>query len=284
MNRKPDGICDGEGVVPDAAVRPLDSLINFVENYGEITLTPANDRVRVLHYIGENDVYMMVNESSAVYHGSITVPTCGECYAYNAYDNRLEIVETTPISNGTAVSIVLEPLKSLIIVFGSHGHEPLHAPLTAVGTPRPLCGWTRSQCRSIDYPVFENARAVTLPDTLAEEQPKFSGFARYEADFTVKAGADLTLCIENASEGVEVFVNGVSLGITIAPPMLYDLRGHVRNGENTLTIEVATTLERERAAAVDDDPVARLMAETPIGHSGLTGAVTLYEQEEITVE
>ena len=83
----------------------------------------------------------------------------------------------------------------------------------------------------------------------------------------------MLLEIEDASEGVEVFLNGTSLGIQIAPPFRYDLTGSLRQGENRLAIEVATTLERQCYPMMD--PIRRKLFPKPAGGSGLTGTVKL---------
>ena len=110
--------------------------------------------------------------------------------------------------------------------------------------------WIRSTCRAIDYPAFGNAKPIRLPDPLAQEEPTFSGFARYECAVN-GTGEKTVLEITDAYEGVEVFVNRQSLGIQIAPPFRYDLTPYLRQGENKLAIEVATTLERENAGLPD---------------------------------
>ena len=76
--------------------------------------------------------------------------------------------------------------------------------------------------------AFQKEKTVTLPDHLAEEEPLFSGFVRYENTISCKKGEGLLLEISKAAEGVEVFVNGVSAGIQIAAPYRYDLQ---RSGE-----------------------------------------------------
>ena len=73
-----------------------------------------------------------------------------------------------------------------------------------------------------------------------------------------------TLEVTDAYEGVEVFVNGHSLGIQVAAPFVYDLRGYTVDGNNHLTIEVATTLERENGNGKDAAP------------TGILGDVALY--------
>ena len=70
--------------------------------------------------------------------------------------------------------------------------------------------------------------------------------------------------ITDAGEDVEVFVNGKSLGIQVLPPFWYDISEAVKDGENKLRIEVATTLERERKTN-----------KKKWQPTGLTGAVSL---------
>ena len=87
----------------------------------------------------------------------------------------------------------------------------------------------------------------------------------------LKEKAALRLEIEDAQEGVEVFLNGESAGIQIAPPFRWDLCGWA--GENRLRVEVATTLERECYPMLQG--YHKLLARVPSGGSGLTGKVTL---------
>ena len=82
----------------------------------------------------------------------------------------------------------------------------------------------------------------------------------------------LLLIAEDASEGVEVFLNGESAGIQIVPPFTFELRGQA--GENRLRLEVATTLEREAWPLLEG--FAKMIASPPTGASGITGAVRLY--------
>lgn len=134
-------------------------------------------------------------------------------------------------------------------------------------------GWKRSVCRSIAYPAFEGEKEISLPDPLAEEQPQFSGFVRYEKSITLENTSHVLLEITNAAEGVEVFLNGKSLGIQIVPHYLYNLSEAAVVGENKLVIEVATTLEREMFAELD---IFGNKKEKPTCGSGITGNVILY--------
>lgn len=53
---------------------------------------------------------------------------------------------------------------------------------------------------------------MQIPDWLSEEEPDFSRFVRYENTVTADEGMEYVPVITDAQEGVEVFVNGESLG------------------------------------------------------------------------
>ena len=126
---------------------------------------------------------------------------------------------------------------------------------------RVLDGFTRSVCKAFDYANFSAVTEIAKPENYALTGKKFSGFIRYETRFTGKAqGLEIT----DAYEGVEVLVNGQSAGIQVVPPYRFDLRGLTTDGENSLAIEVATTLERERGKTKNAAP------------TGITGEVALY--------
>ena len=251
-----------------------------------VKIAPADDRVRCLHYVHEDgtQLYYLVNEGAAVYEGAVRIPGAGGAgrggmYAYDAWNNAVYDVDVKE----DALAVVLEPLKSLMIVLDPDAAAPANAEGTApadeilrgritTGQDVVFTGpWKRSTCAAAAYPSFEGEKEVTLPDNLETEEPLFSGYVRYENRFTADDGDILTLEIEDAQEGVEVFVNGVSLGLQVSPAFRYDLTGHLTSGTNELRIEVATTLERERSA--DPDPYGR--KPEPTSRSGITGKVRL---------
>lgn len=183
----PDGIYDGDSAllqkVWKCPVIALEDLVNFMDEQkiSEIGLDPSSNRVRYLHYNNGNDMFYLVNEAAEVYRGVVTLPAKGRCYAYNAWDNRLESVETSAFEHGTKISVEIYPRKSLIIMFDDAEEGLLCEPVKIMGTELKLQKqWTRSICRSIDYPDFKEMKQVQLPDNLAEEKPKFSGFVRYD--------------------------------------------------------------------------------------------------------
>lgn len=278
LDALPEGICDGDNALldnlRDCAPIPLTGLTDRLSDIRETTVSPASPYLRILHSIADADIYYLVNEAATAYVGTVTVPTTGTCFAYNAWDNRIEALTAETVDGGTCLHVNIEPLKSLVVVFGDADGQAIHNPLSERGTALPLSDWTRATCAGIDYPRFGEAKAVQLPDPLAEEQPEFSGFVRYTAHFTADRTEGLTLVISDASEGVEVFLNGQSLGIQVAPPFRYDLSKTAKAGDNELVIEVATTLERQCYPLIDG--MRKMLVSAPSGTSGLSGTVTVF--------
>lgn len=278
-----------EGV--EGEVVSLSELAEMLEKAGisEISITPENNRIRYYHYehTDGSAVYMFVNEGSGIYEGTVELPESRGCYMYDAWENTIQDAEAVwdEADGITRVSLALEPLKSCLLVFEQREKAEValkekKTPLTRTGAEIQFLGtWQRSICRSIEYPHFKAKKEVTIPDRLHEEEPEFSGFVRYENRFVGEAAATYILEISDAYEGVEVFLNGKSLGIQIVPTYRYELSSNVKDGENEIAIEVATTLERETAKY--PNPYAKYIGQEvkPSSFSGITGEVRLLKHE-----
>lgn len=248
----------------------------------EIRLVPEAKRMRALHYLGETELYFLVNEDAASYEGTIEVSEEGPFFWYDPWENAV-----CPVTEADGrILLHLGASESRMLVKGSLDPEQdakwIRCPIHPEGTVLSNSGWTRSLCEGAEYPDFADPEEVTLPDHLQIEEPDFSGFARYETTITLpeRAGKLYLVCTD-AAEGVEVFANGKSAGIKILPPFVYDLTALVHPGENAIRIEAATTLERECWQYVKDDPRAKLRGLTvPVSPTGITGEVTLLWKED----
>jgi hypothetical protein len=109
----------------------------------------------------------------------------------------------------------------------------------------PLSDWQRSLCKAIDYPEFGDPRTVALSDILEEKILGFSGLAYYETMFVLDSPKVLTLEISEAIGGVEVFINGETLGLRAKLPHRFDLSDLSWKGKNYLAIEVARFIKRK---------------------------------------
>ena len=142
-------------------------------------------------------------------------------------------------------------------------------------------GWIMSLCTAKEYPEFHDKQKISCFENVGLKYPEFSGFIRYENAIEVPAVKKALLLIEDAFEGVEVFVNDVSVGIQIAPPFMFDISKQLKSGKNKLRIEVATTLERERyyAAPMPGDFTAMFSKAPLLAPTGIVGDVKLLFQK-----
>lgn len=277
VEQRPLTIAETGDALPDALCKvPCIPLAGLYPEMKKISLpvpvlAPANDRLRVLHIKGDTEMFFVVNESKEIFHGKITVPVTGECCAYDPWFNTCVVLDFAQVDKGTEIELTVEPLKPQFIVFGNVSDVKKIRHFTRREVMVDV--WERSICEGKQYPNFEYKKQVSLPDRLAQEMPKFSGFVRYETDFSGIKGEQILLEISDASEGVEVFLNDRSLGIQIAEPYRYELTEGIENGSNRLIIEVATTLERQAYPMLD--PVHKMMSGKPTCESGLIGTVKL---------
>lgn len=279
VNKHPEKIAQTGEALPEVLAKlpavPLEGLVEAVTGLGLSTplVCPANDRIRILHIDGDTPVFFLVNEAADACTGTITLPVEGSCYLYDPWDNVCRPADAVGAGSGTRIALTLEPLKSIAVVFG-----PCEATLTPTvvceGEGVELTRWRRSICPGIAYPNFGEEVLVSLPEDIAEQLPEFSGFVRYETSVQVCGNSASVLEITDAAEGVELFVNGRSLGIQIAPPFRYCLAGSLTEGENLIAIEVATTLERQTYPLLDD--YGKRASKPPVSKTGLTGTVRIY--------
>lgn len=284
----PEGYYDSEeeiGEMPsNCRTVGLEELVALIRREGadEIVIRPSDDRIRYLHYKNNTDLYYFINEGTQTYSGDVTLPRTGDMYAYHAWDNVLETVEKTEKDGKTIVHLELEPLASCIFIFDTAPDVTMRSPLRLTEKKgRQLLfsePWTRSICKSIDYPSFDLSKKVSLPDQMAEEMPAFSGWVRYENKIRLKKAKRTILTITDAYEGVEVRFNGKSAGVQIVPPYRFDVTDLIKEGENQVVIEVSTTLERERAAAKNRSMAEKLMKNKVPAPTGITGEVMIYEE------
>lgn len=290
IDQKPVGVCDGalgeplSDLLAGAEIISYDGLAAMAGNeLSDIAkLSPASNRVRSLHYEhtdGSGIIYF-VNEAAEPYQGKVTLQGVDgrKVVGYDAWNNCLYPVD---IRDGQ-IQLSIDPSKGIIFLLDNNIEETQLCQTpeqkTSSGEYKAIDltdGFTRSLCQSIEYPAFGQAKEVCLPDSLAEDEPRFSGIARYEKVINIADPAHAILEITDAAEGVEVFVNGISCGIQVVPGYIYDLSQVAIAGENTLAIEVATTLERgtytgtNMFGAPEPEPTCK---------SGITGIVKIYER------
>lgn len=268
LDKFPKGVYDGNEIKPfSASDFPLIETKNLVsaikQSINTVECMPQCEDLRCMRNVSDGTVYLFVNEGIEPYRGKIRVWDTGNCFRYDAWKNSAEKVRFYSEKNSTVLELTVEPLHSVVIVFGDSPKD-LKEPLLNADILW-NDGWNRSVCSAKQYPHFYGRKEVTLPDTeFAGNNSEFSGIIRYEKHVI----GDRYDCLEitDAYEGVEVFVNGNSLGMQIASPYRYDLKGALGKGDNLIVIEVATTLERQVAALSNTERNVKIT--TPMGICG----------------
>ena len=280
----PTGIVDGEDELltqlSDCKVVSLDTLISELKNnmVPEISIAPSFSMLRYLHYKQESDIYLFTNENMTEnFNGTVTIPTTGSVYGYDAWNNELFEVKAEQNDQSTTIHLEIAPYQSAIIVFDSPEDVELKTSVSYEEEFLLKDGWSMSLATAIEYPAFHDEQKISSFENVGLKYPEFSGFIRYENTFEVEKVKNATLRIDDAFEGVEVIVNEKSVGIQLAPPFVFDISNQIKAGQNKLCIEVATTRERERYFAPPDPRDWKAMfSKAPIlAPTGIVGDIKL---------
>jgi hypothetical protein len=254
----------------------------------------------VYHYKNGCDIYLFLNEDPVKrFSGSVTVEamlgrekniladvfTCGhkgDAVMYDAWRNRLVKVDRIG-KDGTALSLELEPLELAVVIIGENLPKAEERKFLENSEVIQLTDFTVSIAQAKERPNFHSPKPADLEHGMGRAHPGFSGFYRYETEVWLSQQAPLNsnhpqsplfamLEIEDAYESVEVFINGASCGILVAKPYKFEL-SCLREGRNSIAIEVATTLERKMAAMGVDVACRSFLA--PLSPAGIVGKVAL---------
>lgn len=239
VDELPEGLADEK-------VMTLQDVLAVVPQ--DMQITPAHWRIRAFHYCGAEEVYFLVNEDDKPYCGELSISDIPGAYEYDAWENKVYALNCVHADGCTKINVDLRPSESMIIVVGScESYEKKAGPTKRKAK---LNGtWKRSICKAIEYPDFKDVKLIDSFGDYGKEDKNFSGVIAYETKFTKPKADRIVLEITDAGEDVEVFVNGKSAGIQVLPPFWFDISNLLQDGgKNTLCIEVATTLERERKA------------------------------------
>ncbi len=281
INDFPEGTCQGTTLPEElrkCEVVNILELQDFLEKrkLQSVKLSPHNNRIRAMHYLGDEEVVYLFNEGKEEYKGLVHLPWPGESYCYDAWENRILYVKESEYG----ADISLMPLESCLLIRKREDSE-FSVSKQIWNKPMKHCmELTRfqvSRCRCIDYPAFQPVGKINKPESFTLTDPLFSGFIAYETTFEVINFEFIMLEITEAFEGVEVFVNGQSASLQILPIYRFDLTNLCQEGLNKLRIEVATTLERENIelSITEQNSIEKEKLLAKAARTGLTGQVYL---------
>ncbi|CAH1195572.1 hypothetical protein PAECIP111892_02066 [Paenibacillus auburnensis] len=251
-----------------------DDLI--ADGYYEVKADGYEPYLRNYHYVHEDaEVFMFFNESPhQVISAKLTLPFEGEggIYAYDAFLNKVALLEAAVAPGSKTVELVLHPYESIVLLHGAALTDyPAERQWTEDGSELELQGeWTVATAAAESYPNFAAPVTLTTLQNMSgpELLPDFSGTFRYETEFDWGHSCDKVLLkLGEVYETAEVWINGNHAGVSLCPPYRMEVTGVVRKGTNRLVIEVTNTLAKDQ-----QDFLSSFAQQEP---SGLIGPVTL---------
>ena len=167
----------------------------------------------------------------------------------NGFIYRYDAMEDTLYPAGTD-QIRLTPYQSCIYVVSEEKIEAADAdceiPVDYEEFPIPE-HWTVEFADSFSYPNFKETVDLHGLDFvhMVEGYEKKAGTVRYSAKIQIPRMKKILLDLGNVYETAEVFGNGISAGVRLCKPYVFDLTYSLKEGLNQLSIEVTNTLGTE---------------------------------------
>jgi hypothetical protein len=272
-----------KGHTENFRVLSLDQLPAYLAKAGftDIKAGAPHPDLRYYHYQKDTgELYFFFNENTLetvvteVSFNSVVMP-----WFYDAYDDVYYPAEYRRQGNEVTVRLELPPYGSLFVL-PRDGPLPTATP-TALAQEKnsasyrhhlPLGETCQLSYKAYNGESFSQAEPVKKLTNIAafDNRPDFSGTMRYSFAIDLPEPAEaFMLDLGRVYETAEVFINGTGAGVRICPPYLFAGHGLLRQGTNTITVEVVNTL----AKALGDNVFDRGMAQEP---AGLLGPVSLY--------
>lgn len=246
----------------DETVQALDSRIKR-----DCLFSPPNPAVRVSHTVKAGiHFYLLVNEGEFRVEGTFHMRLRGRVEKWDAWMGTAEAVPVKLIHEEmSAIPIKLERRESVILSVDPGASA--EADLSAAASKEPSIREEITLDKEWEIqgvPSCAVAEQKLESWTLWPGMEEFSGTLVYETAFqleTLVAGSRVELDLGRVGELAHVHVNGRDAGFALWAPYLFDLTEGVRQGMNTLKVEVTNTLANRISKAKLD--------------SGLLGSATI---------
>ena len=222
-------------------VIPFENLVGSASAFASVRLEKPYPALHFYRAEREDmHVYMIMNESAVnTFDGEIVLPDSGEALKLDLLLDRMHRISA---ENGK-VHLTLAPEQSTILVFGDDLPD---APQEKAENSRTAldCEWDISLLAAGDKDGYKPLCATKELFDIMEDESRFdfSGWMRYTARFQLENIDAVSLALGEVGQTAQVRLNGKELGIRIAEPYIFDIKGLLTKGENEIEIIVANTL------------------------------------------
>ncbi len=285
---------------PNVYVCTCDQLAEKIQKMDlhEVAVPTDETYLRCYHYRQPAyDTYFLVNEARLEpVHTTMTLKTTGVPVFYDAMENTYDYPSYTQKDGKLTIRVDLDAFQSrFVFVFENDAAAKVFTESDAMALRKPMLGafapettggellmkldtqWKVSTSKAPEVTVFEEQLSITKLGNVAVPGvlPFFTGTIRYEAEFDLQEAQQrkVTLDLGRVYEIAELWINDRPAGSKIAPPYSFDVSGLLKNGRNTIRVDVTNTLAKERG----DNLLDRDMAQEP---SGLIGPVRFWYNAE----
>lgn len=236
----------------------LDKLATGIRKNGiyDISLKQPFKELTYYHYVKESNIYMFQNESAyKIFSGEIELTIDNSALIYRGLENKFEELSVKNIDGKSVVFIELKPYESIVIfdmktenIDQLREYIPSSIKYSSNNNTINLSNdWKYSLAKNIDYPQFGKSIEMDELVPISSIDPKFAGIIKYEKSFKIEDIPDSAILIfENVYEAMELWINEENAGMKVCPPYFYEVEKYLKNGENTIKIEVSTTLDRDK--------------------------------------
>ncbi|MBT2654762.1 hypothetical protein J7E81_05800 [Bacillus sp. ISL-18] len=265
-------------------VVPLSELAKELKKEGifDLQLKKPFKDLTYYHYEKGISIYMFQNESAhETFSGEIELSGGEFAIIYNGLENKFEKIEVRKVNGKSIINLELRPYDSCVL-FVSDGslngefekYRPYSIKLNECKETIELSkGWNYSLVKNMDYPNFGEVTQMNELVPISAIDPAFTGIIKYEKTFELaEVPRQGILAFESVYEAVELFINDEYVGMKVCPPYIYDIADYLREGTNTIRVEVATTLDRDR---FNHPEPPFIVWHDPIDPTGMFGKITL---------
>lgn len=237
-------------------VVPLESLAEVLweQNSYEIIASDTPTGLRYYHYKkDDSDLFMFFNEEPFdKIQTVIDIPIDKPVVLYDAFNNKLMPADVKWSNGITNLFLSLHPYQSCIVIFGENNFaEYLEEPFLMDQTENTIdigYAWELSFADRSKYPLFDKKVILNNLINITDygNAPHFCGIMRYNTYFYLENKPEKALLsLGKVYEIAEVWINEVLVGVRLAPPYHFDLYGLLKEGVNSIRIEVVNTLVHE---------------------------------------